>query len=300
MVHNPPTQLALALIAVLAAAALGLVTASAADHEPSSSKPASKLSGPLAVLVEVFASVSTATVDYAAASADTDSPSGAYISSGIVRVTGTGVQTYIHVATLDDALRAALESLGVIIERESEDGTTVQAHVPLGVLPKVADLAGVLSVTPPVYGFSSVGSALTAGDAILGFDALRAAQGVDGSGVTVGVISDGIAGLSTAVGSGDLPATSETRVSGKLTATSGGVIATSFRADGDLEAGLGGGTGAEGTAILEIVHDIAPGAQLRFANFETSVEFMAAVDFLAGARPEPLSLTMARTSTPPG
>ena len=39
--------------------------------------------------------------------------------------------------------------------------------------------------------------------------------------------------------------------------------------------------GAEGTAILEIVHDIAPGAQLRFANFSTSLEFMAAVDFLA-------------------
>ena len=98
MVHNPPTQLALALIAVLAAAALGLVTASAADHEPSSSKPASKLSGPLAVLVEVFASVSTATVDYAAASADADSPSGAYrleswatLAPGLQRLDSRGV-----------------------------------------------------------------------------------------------------------------------------------------------------------------------------------------------------------------
>ena len=44
-----------------------------------------------------------------------------------------------------------------------------------------------------------------------------------------------------------------------------------------------GATGAEGTAILEIIHDIAPGAQLRFANFSTGVEFNQAVDFLAGS-----------------
>ena len=33
--------------------------------------------------------------------------------------------------------------------------------------------------------------------------------------------------------------------------------------------------------MLEIVHDIAPGAQLRFANFSTDLEFNAAVNFLA-------------------
>ena len=281
MAPHPPPRLALALIAALAAAALGLVTASAADHEPSSAKPASKLSGPLVVLLEAFEYAPAAPADYAAALAEPSSPSAAYLAAGIVRVTGTGVQTYIHVAATDDPLRTALTALGVVIERESEDGGIVQAHVPLSVLAQVADVAGVQSVTPPVYGFSNAGSALTAGDAILSFDDLRAAQGVDGSGVTVGVISDGIAGLATAVASGDLPATSETRPGGTLTATGGGVISTSFRADGDLEAGLSGGAGAEGTAILEIVHDIAPGAQLLFANFETSLEFMDAVDFLA-------------------
>ncbi|MCH8847342.1 MAG: S8 family serine peptidase, partial [Chloroflexi bacterium] len=281
MPHHPPARLALALTAALAAAALALVTASAADHEPPA-KPPSKLSGPLVVLLEAFEYAPAAPAGYAAALAEPSSPSAAYLTAGIVRITGDGVQTYIHVAAIDDALRAALTSLGVVIERESEDGSTVQAHVPLGVLAQVADLAGVRSVTPPVYGFVNAGSALTAGDSILSFDDLRAAQGVDGTGVTVGVISDGIAGLLSAVGSGDLPATSETRDGGgKLTATSDGVISTSFRADGDLEAGLDGGVGAEGTAILEIIHDIAPGAQLRFANFSTTLEFMAAVDYLA-------------------
>ena len=98
----------------------------------------------------------------------------------------------------------------------------------------------------------------------------------------MGVISDGIAGLQSAVSSGDLPPTTLSRDgTGKLMSTSGGIIATSFRGDGDLETGLNGSVGAEGTAILEIVHDIAPGAQLRFANFLTELDFIAAVDFLA-------------------
>lgn len=118
---------------------------------------------------------------------------------------------------------------------------------------------------------------------MLDFDDLRSQLAVTGAGVTVGVISDGIFGLADAIASGDLPATTLTRDgANKLVSTTGGIISTSLRADGDLEGGLGGAaTGAEGTAILEIVHDIAPGAQLRFANFSTDLEFIAAVDFLA-------------------
>lgn len=66
---------------------------------------------------------------------------------------------------------------------------------------------------------------------------------------------------------------------------SGGITAQSFRADGNLEACLGvcdtsGLVGAEGTAMLEIVHDLAPGAKLYFANFDTSMSFETAVDYL--------------------
>ena len=145
MPHRPQQRLALALIAILAAAALGLLTASAAVHEPASGKPASKLSGPLVALLEAFEEAPATLADYAAALADASSPSAAYLASGIVRVTGSGVQTYINVAAIDDALRAELTALGVVIERESEDGGTVQAHVPLGALLQVAELTGVRS-----------------------------------------------------------------------------------------------------------------------------------------------------------
>ena len=85
MAHRPHTRLALALIAALAAAALGLVTASAADHEPPA-KPASKLSGPLVVLLQAFEEIPGPAAGYAAALADTDSPSAAdQVNRGMCR-----------------------------------------------------------------------------------------------------------------------------------------------------------------------------------------------------------------------
>jgi hypothetical protein len=206
----------------------------------------------------------------------------AWFAAGLLRERDGMLQVYVPIdGDIDDPLRDALAGLGAVIEVESGEEGIVQASVPYSALSAVGALAGVASVTEPTYGVVNAGGNLTEGDTLLNYDDLRSLQGVDGTGVTVGVISDGIAGLQTAVASGDLPATSETRSGATLTATSGGVIATSFRADDDLEGGLGSGPGAEGTAILEIVHDIAPGAQLRFANFNTSLEFHAAVNFLA-------------------
>lgn len=211
-------------------------------------------------------------------------PVDAYIDAGLMRLDHAGrVQVYIRVTAAGDSISSELNALGAILEMQSEAGDLVQARIPIRKLPELARLPYVKSVTLPDYGYPSVGSKLTEGDALLDFDDLRATLGVDGSGVVVGVISDGIFGLSNAIASGDLPATTLNRDgTGKLTSTTGGVIAHSFRADQNLEGGLGGQTtGAEGTAMLEIVHDIAPAAQLRFANFTTSLEFMAAVDFLA-------------------
>jgi hypothetical protein len=64
----------------------------------------------------------------------------------------------------------------------------------------------------------------------------------------------------------------------KLVETSGGVTGESFRSDGDLAAGI-----AEGTAMLEIIHDLAPGAELWATNGSggTSLDLKKRVDYLA-------------------
>ncbi|MCH8109505.1 MAG: hypothetical protein IIB15_05190, partial [Chloroflexi bacterium] len=275
-------------VALLAAIALFVAAsgASSADGHPASPPGKnSKFSSSIAQLLETAQSVTSGAFQEEVAPPRAQASSiGADLASGLIRLDSAGrVQVYIRVSSSDEGIVGELESLGIVIELYAVEENLIQARIPIGALPQVAELEYVSAVTPPDYGYVNVGSKMTEGDALLGFDDLRAALGVDGSGVTVGVISDGIFGLADAIASGDLPATTLIRdTNSKLTQTTGGIIATSFRADSDLEKGLSSGAmGAEGTAILEIVHDIAPGAQLRFANFSTSLEFMAAVDFLA-------------------
>ena len=88
--------------------------------------------------------------------------------------------------------------------------------------------------------------------------------------------------------SDDLPEATGTREDGVLTGSTGGLVAQSFRSDADLEDRHSffqpcafRGAGAEGGALLEIVHDLAPGAQLSFGNADTSLSFIEAVNALA-------------------
>ena len=159
----------------------------------------------------------------------------ALVQGGVLRLDDQGrVQVYIHVLSAEFYILDELEVMGILVERWSDSGTIIQAWVPVKALPALAELDFLSAVTPPNYGRLNVGSRLTEGDTLLGFDGLLASLGVTGSGVTVGVLSDGIAGLADAIAAGDLPATTLDRVGGKLVSTAGGVIATSFRSDGNL------------------------------------------------------------------
>ncbi|MSQ13270.1 MAG: hypothetical protein EXR47_03860 [Dehalococcoidia bacterium] len=201
----------------------------------------------------------------------------AHFNAGLLRLDKAGrLQVSMRVTRLGPEERESMRALGVVIEREDTQRGLVQCSIPVRALGPMAEQIYVSYLVAPDYPVYRVGSRLTQGDALLSFSSLRVAVGVNGSGVRVGVISDGIAGLAAFIAAGDLSATTLNRDgAGKLVSTTGGVIAQSFRANGDLE------DGAEGTAMLEIVHDIAPGAQLLFANVGTSLEFIAAVDFLA-------------------
>lgn len=108
---------------------------------------------------------------------------------------------------------------------------------------------------------AGTGQAYTIGDIILKTDQLRNLTGADGSGIGVGVISNGAAGLLQAQESGDLPVDVIILMNGK---------------------------GSEGIAMMEIIHDIAPGAALLYHDFGGGAQndFIHAIESLidAGAR----------------
>jgi len=95
----------------------------------------------------------------------------------------------------------------------------------------------------------NIGSKTSEGDVAHRADQARATFGINGSGVKIGVLSDGVTNLAASQALGDL---------GTVTVLPGQT-----------------GSGDEGTAMLEIVHDLAPGAQLYFATAFTSITSFA-------------------------
>jgi hypothetical protein len=239
------------------------------------------------------------------------------------------VQVYIEASNLQDenvqalrALGAKVQVLGGPVPDKSRGEVlatvpTVQALLPITMIEQAKELPFVRYIRLPDYAIGNTGSVDSQGDGILQADTARSQFDVDGTGIRVGVISDGIGGIfatgcttcgpisnnPSPITLGDLPNASGTRNSnGILVAVSGGIIATSFNSDGNLEECLSpcdttSGKGAEGTAMLEIVHDLAPGAQLYFANGDSAMNFEQAVDFL-GANTD-IAVTDISYFTPP-
>ncbi len=217
---------------------------------------------------------------------------------------GGNVQVYILMSSVTDDAVKQLTDAGVTIEIRDAARRRVQAHLAVTRLDAVAQLAIVDAIRLPTYARHHIGKVTTEGDTILFADAVRSQFSLDGTGVRVGVVSDGLKGVfatgcTTAcqgvdggpMSTGDLPASTGVRnASGVLTSSTGGIIGRSFQANGDLEglppatpACAFAGAGAEGTALLEIIHDIAPGARLAFANGDTDLAFNQAVNFLAAS-----------------
>lgn len=227
-----------------------------------------------------------------------------------MRINSNGeVQVYILMSAVTDENLSQLKANGVTIEIKDTANNRVQARIPIMLLQTVSALPFVNFIRLPTYAVRMTGSVDTEGDAILRADQARQQLGVDGTGVRVGVISDGLKGIFATnctscggvsggpISTNDLPGATGTRnSSGVLTSSTGGIIGTSFVVGsgaggsgtaGDLEGIVPGcsfaGAGAEGTALLEIIHDISPGAQLSFANADTDVAFRQAVNSLAGS-----------------
>lgn len=154
--------------------------------------------------------------------------------------------------------KEALDPYLLSLEDYDEASGLVAAWVDIDQLAAVAALDAVGSITEVIRPRSDAGSVVTAGDSILKAAQTRSTYGVDGTGIKIGVISNGVDHLSTAIAKGDLPSS---------------VSVLSNTCSGD-----------EGTAMLEIIHDIAPGAKLYFHDCGTNaLAFNRSIDDLIAA-----------------
>jgi len=169
------------------------------------------------------------------------------------------LHVYLDCSPLGSAELQKLQQAGVQIERIQMARGRVQARVDASALETLAGFWWVRAIRSVDRAVTRVGSVTTQGDAASRADALRA-QGLDGNGVVVGVISDGIDSLQAAQATNDLPDV---------------VVPNDSRCQK--------GAGDEGTALLEIVHDVAPGAKLLFSGPASSLDMVDAVDCLTAA-----------------
>ena len=177
----------------------------------------------------------------------------AALSNPLVHVDADGaVQIYFHMLSFGEAELATLVEHEVVIQIANEKLGIVQAWIPFDRVDDLAALPFVVRITTPSYGRSRSGSVTTEGDSILKADQLRA-LGFDGSGVKVGIISDGANNWTQSQATGDLPASGITLF---------GSCTPRARNISICDPGL---TCNEGTAMAEIVHDIAPGRRSRSA-----------------------------------
>ncbi len=142
-------------------------------------------------------------------------------------------------AEVSDALLRQIEALGGRIVNHSARFKAIRAHLPIDQLEALAQSPDVISIRPADRAITNKIDS-SQGDVTHRADVARTDFGVDGTGTKLCALSDGVDSLGTLQGTGDLPAV-------------------------DVLPGQAG-SGSEGTAMLEIMFDLAPGAELGFAT----------------------------------
>ncbi len=166
------------------------------------------------------------------------------------------IRVVIELDALSSANLAELEEYGA--EIEVTHGTRVQALVPSYELERMAEYDFVRYIDQPIELRPRV---VSQGVGIIGADLVHEA-GNTGQGVKVAVID-----LGFDVNNPEIAANI--------------VEAISFRFDGDITAG---GNSNHGTAVSEIVVDVAPDVQLFLYNIQFELELLDAIDFIINNR----------------
>ncbi len=179
------------------------------------------------------------------------------------------------------AASAELRDAGAALVAVSGPYQTVTVAAKPAALPAIAGVSGVEAMTEVLTPFTAASCTgiVSEGDTQLHAAAARAALGVDGAGVTVGVLSDSFdqdTGAPTHaagdVASGDLPGPGNPC----------GYPAPVSLLENFVSLEPGELPGDEGRAMAQIVHDLAPASALAFASaFNGELAFAAAIERLA-------------------
>lgn len=125
---------------------------------------------------------------------------------------------------------------------------------PIQALGELGKLPGVRLIRPVLRPILHVGRATSQADVAMRTDEARETFNIDGTGVKIGVLSDSynnLAGARSGILTGDLPG--EDNPNG-------------YSLEVDIIEDLDAGGTDEGRGMLELIHDIAPGAELAFAT----------------------------------
>ncbi|HET6692587.1 MAG TPA: S8 family serine peptidase [Miltoncostaeaceae bacterium] len=198
-------------------------------------------------------------------------PSG--VTSSTATASGDAERVEVVAVGGAEAARDLLERLGATIEVTS--GNRIQALVPVEHIDDL-ERSAVVEVEPTglVVPLQTATNALQ----FMGADRWQAA-GFSGHGVKVAVVDSGFSGYADVLGD-TLPAN---------------VVARSFRSDGNIAGGSD-----HGLRAAEVVHRVAPGAQLYLVNFATITEFGAAVDYLIAEGVDIVSFSLGFIHNGPG
>jgi len=141
------------------------------------------------------------------------------------------------VADVNDDLMTRLRNAGVKIINSISRYHSILAFIPASQMEDIAGWDGIHFIGPRQENFTNV---ISEGDYTHEANLARNTFGVTGAGIKIGVLSDGVTNLALSQYLGEL---------GPVTILPGQ-----------------SGSGDEGTAMLEIIHDIAPSASLYFAT----------------------------------
>jgi subtilisin-like proprotein convertase family protein len=190
------------------------------------------------------------------------------LGGAVVKTRANSQRAWLPLDKMEDlaanpAVRVVRDALRADLNRADKPGSTPGGKFSTGNredrVAAVQAAIAALNANPPHVptfdgggGAVNVGAATSEGDRAHAADHARNFFNVDGTGMKIGVLSDSDDFKEQSIASGDLPADTVT-VPG--------------------EDGRPGG--GEGTAMMEIVHDVAPGAKLFFATAFTSPESFA-------------------------